>query len=118
MRHNQGKKNYYKGFIAEFVTILFLLLKNYKLIKWRYLGYNGEIDLIMKKRKCLIAVEVKYRKEMMEDSPLTFRQKERIYKSFYQFYQKNYLRLGCEQARIDAVFYYKWRLPLHIKNII
>lgn len=55
------KNNYKRGLIAETVAKLWLQLKGYCILERRYRNYYGEIDLIARKGKCLIAIEIKLR---------------------------------------------------------
>ncbi len=54
--------SYTIGLLSEFLIIIFLIFKGYKIIRWRYKTKLGEIDIIASKRKILYIIEVKYRK--------------------------------------------------------
>ena len=54
--------NHLKGLFAEFIAIIFLYLKGYQILETRYRNYAGEIDIICKKKKEIIFIEVKSRK--------------------------------------------------------
>ena len=55
------KKTYQFGLFAEKIAILLLRLKGYQILKWRYKSYYGEIDIVAKKSRVIIFVEVKAR---------------------------------------------------------
>lgn len=50
------------GYCAEWLAIIFLVIKNYRILARRYRCKAGEIDIIAKKGKTIIFVEVKARK--------------------------------------------------------
>jgi len=53
--------SYKRGIISELAAALWLFLKGYRILGWRYKTPVGEIDLIVSKGKTLVFVEVKYR---------------------------------------------------------
>ena len=61
-KQKKGLKAYQHGYLAEFIARLYLRLKGYKIIHKNYKIPVGEIDIIAKKKNCLIFIEVKYRK--------------------------------------------------------
>lgn len=52
-----------KGMFFERVAVDFLKKKGYKILEQNYTNKLGEIDIIAKYKKCIIFVEVKYRKD-------------------------------------------------------
>jgi len=54
--------SYIKGVLSEYIAVCYLTLKGYRILKVRYKTPVGEIDIIAQKRKVLVCVEVKYRK--------------------------------------------------------
>ncbi|MFZ4541714.1 MAG: YraN family protein [Rickettsiales bacterium] len=57
---------------AEYAALAYLTLKCYRLVAMRYKTGGGEIDLIMRRRKTILFVEVKARPPMMRPpSPST-----------------------------------------------
>jgi len=74
------KKTYQFGLLAEKITILFLRLKGYQILAWRYKTYLGEIDIIAKKSKMIIFIEVKARRSKADlEEVLRPQQIRRIY---------------------------------------
>lgn len=53
--------SFYYGIYAEKIVKFFLILKGYEIEKTRFKTYLGEIDIIAKKKKLLIFIEVKAR---------------------------------------------------------
>lgn len=112
----QKKKTYSFGILAEKIVILFLWIKGYRILAWRYKTRFGEIDIVAKKGKTIVAVEVKARKsranfvEVVSDYQL-----ERI-ESALQFFVKCHPRFKNCAIRIDLVCVTPFLLPRHFKN--
>lgn len=118
--YKKRKNSYLFGIFAEYIAIIFLILRGYKILKKRYKNYYGEIDLIALKRNLLIIIEVKARRNLQKDnhdieSLISNKQKNRIKKSSSFFISKNakYKDLG---VRFDLIIVEKFRLPFHIKD--
>jgi putative endonuclease len=74
----------------------------------------GEIDLLVRKNKTLIAIEVKTRKTMEEASmALTPFQQKRIEKALL-FYLAG--KTSCLDLRFDVVLISPWKWPCHIQG--
>ncbi|WP_187440116.1 YraN family protein [Candidatus Nesciobacter abundans] len=56
--------SYKKGILYEVFSIIYLKLRGFKILAWRYKTPVGEIDIIAFKKNTVFAFEVKYRKEM------------------------------------------------------
>ena len=72
----------------------------------------------MQKKHILVAVEVKYRYKISQHDFIHQRQLQRIKRSMDNFFEKYYVRLNAEQARVDGVIITPYAFPYHIKNII
>ena len=79
-----------RGEWAEKVALQFYLTKGYKLISKNLRSYGGEIDLVFKKNKKIILVEVKQRKRSLANALLTVStsKKQRILRTWYQKSEK------------------------------
>lgn len=53
--------HYNRGIWAEYYASAFLLIKGYRILYVRYKTKVGEVDIIAKKGKVLVFIEVKYR---------------------------------------------------------
>ena len=106
------------GWYAEYLVIIFMFFKGYKLFKHRYRNYCGEIDLIFVRRKKIIFVEVKARSGEIDYFGLVSKwQKRRIIASANVFLSK-YDRFATYGVQFDicVVFsMFPWRIN-HIKN--
>jgi putative endonuclease len=94
---------------------LYLRLKGYGILAMRYRTAVGEVDLIARKGKAVIFVEVKWRPSH-EDGALAIqpRQQDRIRRAA-EWYLSHTGQQGIS-GRFDVVLVVPWRLPRHIKN--
>lgn len=53
--------NYARGMMAEIYALVYLLAKGYRFCAWRYKTPMGEVDLVMRRGKTTVFVEVKLR---------------------------------------------------------
>ena len=94
------QSSYIKGILSEIYVLAFLILKGYRPIKWRMRNAVSEIDLIVRKNKILIAIEVKYRKKSDDGlCAITHKQQKNIrsaFKIFSSHYKKSYSGLRCD----------------------
>lgn len=111
-------RSYEFGQIAEIYACIFLIFKGYKILKKNYKNCLGEIDIIAKKGKTFVAVEVKARKAKAAfDEIVTHRQKNRIKNSFH-FFLSNNLNGVDFAARIDLIVIFPWRKPVHLQGFL
>lgn len=110
------KQTYQFGILAEKITMCFLRLKGYKILFWRYKTFFGEIDIIAKKGKMIVIVEVKARKSQSTiEEVLHPKQVERIKRATEFFLLKNPQFRGYP-IRFDFLLVNKFLLPKHYKN--
>jgi putative endonuclease len=85
------KKQTHKfGLYAEKFAIFFLSLKGYQILEWRYKTPLGEVDIIAKKSRVIIAIEVKARKSKFTVSEVLHRRQiERVKRATEIFIAKN-----------------------------
>lgn len=108
--------NNFLGALAEILALLWMGLKGYKLIKWRYKNRCGEIDLLMQKYDSIVAIEVKYRKNKQHlQNVISYNQGSRIKNALKYFMTSSKTYCGIENYRFDAIFISKWKI-YHIKN--
>lgn len=112
-----GAKAYYAGKIAEYIAIVYLLLKGYRLLAHHQRTPFAELDLIVKRGKMIILVEVKHRISL-DDAVFSLQpaQLGRLEKGFSWWLAQHHLAdQGVIRMDLLAVGFY--RLPRHIKNI-
>ncbi|WP_025897602.1 YraN family protein [Sneathiella glossodoripedis] len=116
-RKFRKQRAYRRGLIAEKAALLFLLVKGYRLLQLRYKKPVGEVDLLLRKGKTLVAVEVKLR-ETEEAALLAIGniQKRRIRNACAQYVTEN-PQFSSYDVRFDVVVITRFfKIPLHIEN--
>ncbi len=113
-------QSYQFGIFAEFIAIIFLRLKGYKILKRRYKTFVGEIDIIASKGRAIIAVEVKARKKIVQkngfliDEVLGENQKRRIKRAIMAFMAANFRKYYNHSIRFDLIVISPYKIPLHL----
>ncbi len=109
------RRAYRQGHRAEKLAALLLMLKGYRVVARRYHSPYGEIDLIARRGRSLVFVEVKARpteREALESIAFTQRQRIAAAASAYLQSQKEGSRLQC---RFDVITYSP---PLRLKHLV
>ncbi len=115
VRHHR-RITYAAGKRAEWLALVYLLCKGYRLLARRYKCPAGEVDLIVARRSLVVFVEVKYRGDRdVAAFSITPKQQSRIIRAAQYWTLKNQ-RDGPQQMRFDAILLAPWRWPLHIEN--
>ena len=115
------KKKFKNTHITEKIALFYLRLKGYRLLKRNFTVKNGtgagEIDLIMRKGKTIIFIEVKKRKTyLLAAQSIDMNSQIRIVKSSAVFLQQN-PQYNSFQMRYDAVLFKdKSYWPQHLKD--
>lgn len=112
---NRKIKAYYFGLLAELVSCFYLKFKFYSIISRRFKCPFGEIDIIAKKGKSIIFIEIKARSNLSCMELISNRQKHRIIKAAEFFLIKN-RDYGNYQIRFDTIFLNKYFWPTHFKQ--
>ena len=113
-------QSYNFGIIAEFIAIIFLRLKGYKILKRRYKTFVGEVDIIARKGRAIIAVEVKARKKVVQkngfliDEVLSENQKRRIKRAIMFFMAANFKKYYNHSIRFDLIVISPYKIPFHL----
>jgi putative endonuclease len=114
------KQTYQFGILAEKISIFLLIIKGYKILKWRYKSRFGEVDIIAKKAKIIVAIEVKARKsssKIIIEEILSLKQIERVKKSA-QFFVSENLQFHNYDLRFDFIEVNQFYWPKHYLNFI
>ena len=107
--------SYKKGHLCEELAIWLLRLKGYRILKRRYKTPFGELDILARRGKTLVAVEVKYRStERAALESIQKKQQSRINNAFLFFTQE--IKWCPSIHRLDVICVTPWRFPLHIQN--
>ena len=109
-----------RGHFAERIACWWLRLAGYQIVARRWRAVTGEIDLIAKRRRLLVFVEVKYRFDSQHIAAPTPRQCQRIRSTASSFIAR-YTAFSNYQCRFDLfIVNHDKILPeghiAHIKN--
>lgn len=113
-RSRRARRSGLTGRRAEWLAILWLMAKGYRLLERRFGGKGGEIDLVMKRGRTVAFVEVKARGRL-EDAlhALTAEKQRLVERRIRQWLTRNPWAEGHD-LRADAVFMAPWRRPRHV----
>ena len=115
MNIEQKRRIYYFGIIAEIIAAFYLRCKFYQILARRFKSPFGEIDLIAKKGKQLIFVEIKARRDTSLMDFISKHQQQRIIKTS-QYFLIRFPKYQTCKLRFDAIIMNKYFWPLHFKN--
>lgn len=107
----------HRGRRSERIAALWLRLKGYRILDERVRTPIGEIDLVARRGRSLVFVEVKAR-DALEDAaaaiaPHQLRRVARAANLLLGRYMAD-----CRSARIDAVIVARGRLPMHLEGVV
>ena len=105
---------YVRGLSAEFLCVLLLRLKGYRILARRYRGPTGEIDIIARRGGLIAAIEVKARPSLTDAlEAVSRRQQQRIIRTLL-FFQSRHPRLAHLDFRFDLMWVGPRHFPRHI----
>src|SRR5690348_9649196 len=103
------------GISAESRAAALLVAKGFRIVARRWKSPVGEIDLVARRRRLLVFVEVKARAALDDAAEaVTARQQRRIVAAA-QAWLTRHADDRVRDIRFDAVLVAPWRLPRHIK---
>ncbi|MFC3712739.1 YraN family protein [Sphingoaurantiacus capsulatus] len=98
---------------AEDIAAWWLRLKGYRILAKRVRTPVGEVDLVIRRGRTLVFVEVKARLDARSAAEaVTHLNQSRVARASNVLLAR--YGKGCEAVRIDAVLVSPWRLPRHI----
>lgn len=96
-------KSHSFGLRAEFLTVIFLKLKGYRILARRYKCGLGEIDIVAKHKNALVFVEVKARQDLSTAlQSLTQNAKQRIEQAALHYISRH-PQYSDDQMRFDFI---------------
>lgn len=107
---------YRKGLLAESRAGWFLRFKGYRLLEKRYRTPAGEIDLIVRKGKTIVFVEVKRRAEDRDAAEAVHGRNQSRVRRAAELYLQKYPRYNGYEIRFDALLLSAGFWPRHIKG--
>lgn len=100
--------------MAEYLALVWLTLKGYRLVAMRYKTPVGEIDLIVRRGKSLVFVEVKARREYaVAASSIHHKNQSRVMRAAQSFLV-HHPAYQHYQVRFDAVVITWYKRPHHL----
>ena len=104
------------GLRAETLAAVFLQLKGYHVLARRFRCRSGEIDIVARRGKILVFVEVKARPSMEAGLlAVTARARGRIAAAARHWLSRNGAHTDCAW-RFDMIIVRPWRLPAHVEG--
>lgn len=104
-----------RGRMAETAAAWFLRAKGYSILEERFRSSHGEIDLIARKGKLIVMVEVKTRQTELEArESVGIRQRQRIERAALDW-MKRHEEMNAS-IRFDVIAIVPGRIPTHIKD--
>lgn len=98
---------------AERVAAIFLACKGYRTLARRFRSPSGEIDLIARRGRLVVYVEVKARRR--EHADVRDRQRRRIRRAAEHFLKLHPELSSCDQ-RFDVILIRPGAFPTHLKD--
>ncbi len=113
-RSRRARRSGLSGRRAEWLAILWLSAKGYRLLERRFGGKGGEIDIVMKRGRTVAFVEVKARGRLEDAMAAVTQEKRRLVaRRVRQWLARNPWAMAYD-LRADAVFLAPWRRPRHV----
>ena len=116
-RSRKARRSGLTGRRAEWLAILWLTAKGYRLLERRYGGKGGEIDLVMRRGRTVAFVEVKVRPTLTLAMESIARQSERRIEAAADLWLSRQHDYGRLSVRFDMVAVLPWRWPVHVENV-
>lgn len=105
------------GLGAEWLAIGLLTLKGYRVLSRRYGGKGGEIDLIARRGRLIIFVEVKARAAINDAATAITPEKIRLMNRRIRDWRARNPWANGVSLRADAVFVGRGHWPRHVEGI-
>lgn len=116
-RSRRARRSGLAGRRGEWLAVLYLTAKGYRLLGRRFGGKGGEIDLIMARGDSIVFVEVKARALIGDAAAAITADKRRLMEArIRQWLARNPWAMQ-RSLRADAVFLAPWRLPRHVRGV-
>jgi putative endonuclease len=100
---------------SEWLCAWYLRLKGYRILARNLRLPAGELDLVARRGRLLVFVEVKARAGPADPEAITPRQRRRIERAAGAFLGRNPALAGLD-CRFDALLLARGRLPVHIAD--
>ena len=112
----QRRRNHRRGIRAEYLSLLYLILKTYRPLAIRYKTPIGEIDLIMKRGNTIAFIEVKHRRKRLDAAQAVHHHNQSRVLRASQYFIAAHPEFATHQLRFDVCLVAWYRLPHHIPH--
>ena len=102
-----------RGHVSEYVAALYLMLKGYRIVAFRYRTKLGEVDIVARKRNLAVFVEVKARRDEMGAIDAVSQTAQRRIKAASDIWLSRQTDYAVLSQRYDIVAVLPGRLPRH-----
>ena len=110
----QRQRHHRRGMRAEYLALAFLTIKGYRFVAWRYKTKLGEIDLIVRRGKILVFVEVKARTNHADAASAVHAKNQSRVVQAAQLFMVNHPAYQDFQVRFDVVLVAWYKMPHHL----
>lgn len=113
-RQQSRQRHEWRGRVAEIIAIWWLRLKGYQIEGHRIKTNAGEIDLVARRRKVMVFVEVKLRPTHdMALNSISHHQQQRIARAAHAYVASKSPR-SLIDMRFDVITLSPWSCPRHL----
>ena len=107
------------GLFGEYIALLYLVCKGYRILYHRYKAKTGEVDIVAMRGELLVFVEVKTRRDLSFlplSEIISPQQLRRLHNTadWFRVYHKQYKDYSI---RCDAIFIQLGKWPKHITHL-
>lgn len=113
---HKRRKALRRGSLAEYRAALFLLLKGYRIVAFRYRTKLGEIDIIARKGNLVACVEVKARRSLADSVFAVSDLAQRRIRAASDLWLAKQPDFADLSVRYDIISVTPWRWPIHLTD--
>lgn len=107
------------GARAEWLALAWLMLRGYRPLARRWLVHGGEIDLVVRRGRLVVFVEVKARAALDDAyAAITPTKRRRLARAIRAWRSRNRWADAGWSFRVDAVFLGRGRWPRHVEGVM
>lgn len=115
-RSDERQRRHRLGLRAEFLCVVHLRLRGYRILARRFRVPVGEIDIVVRRGRVVAFVEVKARGDLDEAAEsVTPRQRRRIRRAAEAYLAAHPVPADCD-LRFDVMLLAPGRWPCHVKD--
>lgn len=113
---NNRRRNQRRGIVAEYLALVYLMLKGYRPVAMRYKTPVGEVDLVVRKGSTLVFVEVKARKTRDAAAMAIHGKNQLRVVRAAQYFLAAHPDMATLQVRFDVCLIAWYRMPHHMPH--